>query len=535
MRRFHEPIGMWRSSLIELEQVPMICDLFRRRHGLAASVVVDVGIGIDAMAMEKVSCDSSGAKCDHNHVFAFCLLPLSPDYKHLMLHLMTHHSGNAGQQVIDICKWLYSRLTQLKFNVKFFATDGDAGYNMWNERLFLSWWHTFCTKGIEEALGALEQAQGAIVSDFLHLVKNARSRILAGPVSISPCGWLPFSAQKLNNVLQLGKALTDVSTTGKMKDIYPLEIFTLENFTKLVRAGQLASAFYVLPYAMWATVLRNKVISQQTRIDLLAFVVQIFAHHHDCLQNLDHQRVTEKRTAETPCVYFCSKSKCRRSLNTAMVLLRELRANRNIALDRIGTHILECNFGTVRILCQYKHSWSRILKSFSQLLLTRDFMTILGAPLYSRSRINDGGVRLRDSDTNLIYIQPPNVDMRDVYDSVNAILHKNAGSKTFGPEILKEMTPTLITFLDFISELLHECQQRGEVIPKLWHGSDISNGTIIARLIAFCKHSNITEAPAEENYEEFTMGSDEDGGDEVVESVVDDEDFTRAISPTESP
>ena len=56
----------------------------------------------------------------------------------------------------------------------------DAGDNTWNERCFLSW-HIFCTKGIEEALRTIEQAQGALVSDFLHPIKNTRSRILAGP------------------------------------------------------------------------------------------------------------------------------------------------------------------------------------------------------------------------------------------------------------------------------------------------------------------------------------------------------------------
>ena len=529
MRRVREPIETWRSSLLDIEHLPLICDLFRRRHGIDASVVVDVGIGVDAIAMEKVGCDCLGAQRDHNHVFAFCLLPLSPDYKPLMFHLQTHHNGNAGKKVIGMCQWLCNSLSLLKFNVRFFATDGDAGYNPWNEGLFFNWWPTFCTLGIEEALSVLEKARGPIVSDFLHLMKNARSRILSGPVTISPYGWRPFSSQTMNRILKLEKALTDLSTTGKMKDIYPLEIFTLENFTKLVRAGELASAFYVLPYAMWATLLRNPILSRQTRIDLLAFVVQIFSHHHDCLQNLDRQKVSEKKNPETSCVYFCSTSKCRRSLNTAMILLRELRKFENIALDRVGTHVLECSFGTVRILCQYKHSWSRILKSFSQLLLTTDFMTILGRSIHPRSRINDAGVKMRASDENCVYIEAPNVDMREIYDSVNMILAKHSGSKAFGIEILKEMAPKLVDFLDFISALLHELQQRGEVTPKLWHRSDISNGTIIARLIAFCKTPEIGELDGGEEREVC-----EDACNEFVESIVDDGDLTRAVSPLQN-
>ena len=483
--------------------------------------------------MERVTSECDGAKVDDNHVFAFCLLPLAPEHKHMMLHLMTHHTGNAGKSVVDTWKWLRECLTEQHFNVRFLATDGDVGYNALNKDLFVSWWPSFCQKGLESALAVLGKSRDGLVSDFLHVIKNARSRILAGPVTINPEGLSPFSAEDMNRVLQLGKALTDMSTVGKMKDIYPLQLFTLENFMKLVASGNFAMAFYVLPYALWVEVLRNPVLSQQTRIDLLAFVVDIFAHHHECLQHLDSDRVSQKKTRTVPCVYFCSTAKCYRMLNTVMILLRELYAYQNIALDRVGTHVLECNFGIIRLLCQYKHSWNRIWKSFSQLLLISDLTTILGSPITPRARVNDGGVKLHDSDTDLIHIEAPNVRMREVYDVVNMLLAQRAGVNTFGREVLADVAPPVAELLRYLSALRRQCQQRGMTTPKLWLGSDISNGTIVARLIAFTKSPNAAQDAAEDAAED-TVGHESnmlDASDEVIDPITESEEFRKAVTP----
>ena len=47
MRRFKESTTTWKYSLIDLNNVPAICKLFRRRHGLNDLIDVDVGLGVD--------------------------------------------------------------------------------------------------------------------------------------------------------------------------------------------------------------------------------------------------------------------------------------------------------------------------------------------------------------------------------------------------------------------------------------------------------------------------------------------------------
>ena len=156
-RKFEKTVQAWRISLTELSHVPQICDLFRRRHQIGETARVDVGIGIDALAMETVTDNQSldGVKFGDNNVFAFVLLPINPDYKPIVLHLLPHHSGNSNIVVHRTCKWIQQCLRLLHFNVRFAATDGDAGYNPMNEQLFRSWWPVFCNTGLEAAVEVL--------------------------------------------------------------------------------------------------------------------------------------------------------------------------------------------------------------------------------------------------------------------------------------------------------------------------------------------------------------------------------------------
>ena len=525
-RKFEKTVQAWRISLTELSHVPQICDLFRRRHQIGETARVDVGIGIDALAMETVTDNQSldGVKFGDNNVFAFVLLPINPDYKPIVLHLLPHHSGNSNIVVHRTCKWIQQCLRLLHFNVRFAATDGDAGYNPMNEELFRSWWPVFCNTGLEAAVEVLNSVScDLMISDFLHLLKNARSRMLNGAVTINAQGLGPFTSTMMNNVLHLGDALTDKSVLGKMKDIYPLQIFTLENFKQLIEVGEFCMAFYVLPYAMWMAAVRDPALSQQTRLDLLALTIESFAYHEECLNNLDNTLVSERKTKDAKPQYICEKVKCHRMLNTLLVLIRELRTFRKIGLDRVGTHVVECMFGIIRILCQHKHSWKRIRNSFANLLLVTDLSLIIGYPIVPRSRLNDGGVKLNDDSTDLIYIKAPEVSMREILESVNMIIARRAGSETFTRELLQEMVPCVASFLHYIYELLaahNETQTSGS---RLWQGSPISNATILSRLIAFTKGNHI-------------QGNEQDPEncsvcEEIVGGVIEENQFQQIFTP----
>ena len=160
-------------------------------------------------------------------------------------------------------------------------------------------------------------------------------------------------------------------------------------------------------------------------------------------------------------------------------------------------------------------------------------MTILGSVMNPRSRVNDAGIKLYEDQSNLLYILCPDVRMREVYDAVNTILAHRCGSDTFGQEVLQEMAGPLAEFLNYITVIVTECNQMGESTAKLWPGNEISNRTILARLIAFCHNPDSIEPNEEEhNTNGFTY---EPGGDDVVDVITEGEDFSKCVTPMENP
>ena len=364
----------WKMALVNLSGIKGICQLFRRRHDIHDDLLIDVVIAVDAMSMEQVQEGNFGAKSGDNHVFLFHMLPLSCEYKPVPIHLLTQNSGNAGEAVKQTLLDIAARLHDAHFIVRCVATDGDHGYQELHTAMFDSWWPQFCSEGVEGALQAVKECTRPIIAE--------------------------------------------------MRDSYALEIFTLGNFSRLISQNKYHMAFYLLPYCLWSEVFRNPYLSVQLRRELLVRIADVFALHLFVVNHLDGDLVSENKKPGIP-QYFCSSTHAVRVLNTVMQMLVEMDRNiDNLALDRLGTHVVECLFGQIRLLCGYKHDWTRILRSFSRVMFINDLCTLLGHPIVPRERDNVAGVKIR-GELHTIYIDPVECPTRQIYETVLALIEHN--------------------------------------------------------------------------------------------------------------
>ena len=481
----------WRTNLLTLTGVQHICQLLRRRHGISGDCPIEIVVGIDAMAMEPVPEGSYGAQKDDNHVFLFQVLPLQCELKPICVHLMTQKGGNAGAAVRERLDMVRKALHDEKFDVQYVATDGDSGYAPMHKKLFDTWWPVYLNTGVEAALDVLGLQETRILTDFLHILKNARSRIINGVVTLTYNGAKPFSADEMESVLRIGKPLLDKSPTGKMKDSYALSIFTLENFFTLLHHGHPEMAFYILPYTLWACVVREPLLSTQMRRDLVVLCIQIFQYHWYQFGNLTPDVSENKKTKNFSSIQFCcSQQHVIRVLNTLMGLLREFtRHPDNLALSRMGTHDLECQFGVVRILCHYKHSWKMILKCFSKLTVIKDLTTLFGCPLNPRERVNFGGIKIQ-GDKETFYQSSAAINMLNVMEGVNLILSLGNEMDDSAQDLVAEVdgeVRKLTEYLEFVMNL-HNQTVGSEM--RMYPESDVAHSSILARLISFVKTSS---------------------------------------------
>lgn len=84
-------------------------------------------------------------------------------------------------------------------------------------------------KTLDQIFDIISKYELAWNSNPLHLYKNGRSRILNNKVVINPyVNCAPINSKGINNEIKLGSVLEDKSTIGKMRDIYPVTLFTFK-------------------------------------------------------------------------------------------------------------------------------------------------------------------------------------------------------------------------------------------------------------------------------------------------------------------
>lgn len=515
----------WGDVLIDLERSSEICDLFCALFQIEAGQSVEAVLGIDAMAIEPTKHKEGGVDAGCNNVFLFYLMPLRTEYKCLPLHLMTRKTGNAGPDVIERAERLIAELKRRKISVRAIATDGDSGYAQLHRGMLDRWFTTYKRSGLDSVLDNCPEGDHLFVADLLHILKNARSRLLANDLTIRVDGSFPFGAAILNQLLSLGSALTDKSSTGKMRDAYALEIFTLENVLRLIDSAEWIMAYYILPFALWTTAVRYHGVSSQTRLDFLNISFEIFADHMSHLKCLDESKVSQNK-APGRVQYCCSERQCIRILNSLLVTIMELRRSPdNLALGRIGTHNLECQFGTIRLLCHHKHSWKMVLRAFSKVTLLKEAITLFGQTFQVRERENVAGVKIRPCQSGpLIYIPRPECShsLHECF-CFKALECTNPDSvKDVALEVVERMRSELDMFVDFLVSFSDESKRMNLEATQLWPCSTVANNGIIARLISFRSHDG----------NKASAGQDDDFVD--GETIEGDDEYHGPFSPLES-
>lgn len=499
LRHFAAPVQAWKECLLNIDKVHSICDLFRRVHSLDASFEVDAVLGIDAMSMEPVSVGNMECPTASNSVFLFYLMPLACQLKSIAVHLMPRTKGNAGPDVIATAQALKDKLRQHGIHVRYLATDGDSGYKCLYDNMLKAWWPSYMKHGLDGVASAVESCECPILGDLLHMLKNARARLIGNVVSLSLDGSFSFTAADMNKVLQLGLPLTDKTSKGKMRDRYALEIFSLSSFTQLVAEREWVMAFYVLPYALWTAVVRYPGLSTQMRRELLNLVFDVFVYHISNIDKLDQLTVSQNRT-EHRVQYCCSKAQCVRILNTLVAQLIELtRSPGNLAMGRLGTHGLECQFGAIRLLCHNKHTWKMISRAFAKLNIIKDIAGIFGR-IHTRERETVAGVKItEDMGAELLYNPVPALDVNHLYDCVHVTMMQQQGLCDPSVGLLsQEMSPELEQIACYFTDFERECQAKGNVPARVFEEGPSSNNGILARLISFHSQSFTEDDSASE-------------------------------------
>lgn len=323
----------------------------------------------------------------YKNIFIFHIQPVNKKIKPFPIHVHFSDSGAANDDIKETFEFIRKQLLKYNIVVKFCASDGDHFYDHFHDIFFQK-----IMKMINQKKSFLEIIEFISkdflsndkvipISDFLHSIKLLRSYFLEEKVHLgirSNISIKPSEMEKYN----LGHVLSDVSSIGRMKDAYPLELFSTDTILKSIEFNDYHILFFILPFNLMIESLKNPNLSISFRIFLLDISYQFLIFHlfqKNFKKNSIHSRIGIERL-----------------INTAIGLGVALNVFSYIKLDQISSHPLENLFGMIRLACKYNHTWKNILYSLGRAFYFKHLIDNNSIVIKRRERISIAGVAVLD-------------------------------------------------------------------------------------------------------------------------------------------
>jgi hypothetical protein len=241
--------------------------------------------------------------------------------------------------------------------------------------------------------------------------KNWCSKVKNHPVVLCPDSLAnSVTCEELQALLRLGKVLTDKSPTGKMRDAYALELFSLTNCVKCIDNKHMTELMYLPPWALQEEVIRSPELPRQDRLEkaILSFKVLHHFYRLSTFEPAEHvgQRFREASALEA--VTFAEDSEWPRILNGSLTVIQfVLVAEPHWSFAHIGTHCLENFFGFVRRSFLGDDRFAPTIRIITKSTMVYQIMHELGLDIKHSGRDNIGGTVIKESAESLTLNEEP--------------------------------------------------------------------------------------------------------------------------------
>jgi hypothetical protein len=191
------------------------------------------------------------------------------------------------------------------------------------------------------------------------------------------------------------RTFLDGSTLGKMRDSYPLDLFTLQRAFDIRTNGGNEDAFlYVFIFGLWAEAVENRKFNIQTRMVILETLLLFFMTLGKIMEG---SPMAQNKRRDVSAVTFVSRKKVFRCACTLSAQLAALSSQcKHLGLDRIGSHTEENYIGNIRRICHGDNRAGTVKHQVARFELARHLLTHFSIERQVAKRVNLGGVDLDD-------------------------------------------------------------------------------------------------------------------------------------------
>ena len=415
----------------------------------------------------------------YGSAFIYVLMPLNSDMPCMTIHLQPASTGSANQTTMDVLDILISKCEMYNIEVEYIAADGDGAWNHRFQAVFDIMQKIRFSTLEDFALDVHKECRKSKrplpITDPLHYLKAARGRYVDKSIVISKgdCS-VKTNCDRAEEVLQLGMAIRDKSKLGRMRDFYPLQLFTIQNVAKLLKKKLYADAFYLAPHALLLLVLRVPFFEKNFRLKLLNVCYLLFSEmYNDLLPDSESElsKIPQRRVRNCPVITFAETVSLKRILCTIVAIASALQLHSDeLRTDALGTHIVEQKIGQGR---QYSDSrWERMLSAFARNSLRSLLLELDSVEVSSEGRLKTAGCRLNSCADWQIENFDDSLFARVLFHS----LTKAGRIESTFKDSFKQVT-------GWINLLVQVLEERQNEIGKVWMPNPAANSAILSRLV----------------------------------------------------
>ncbi|KAK8845207.1 hypothetical protein M9Y10_021391 [Tritrichomonas musculus] len=168
--------------------------------------------------------------------FSFLILPFDWRLPVMAVHLSKSESGHVSlKEACDIEKLISKIQDHSHFSIKHFSADGETGLNGFHLAAYERY-SSFVNDVLDGDMSIDDFINKVYLNckiipiiDMLHAVKSARNRLINNQMKLGEHCDIIDSFSLQNDLGIYNDILQDHSSLGRMKDAYPLNLFTAEN------------------------------------------------------------------------------------------------------------------------------------------------------------------------------------------------------------------------------------------------------------------------------------------------------------------
>ena len=297
--------------------------------------------------------------------FVFRVQPYNVDFKPFVIYIKPASNGKSNNEIIKLLHTIRWELKKRRIIIKSYAFDGDNAYR----DLHFMYFESYISKVlITNKIKIKSSKKLRIVSDFYHIIKRLRYRLLSSIIHIGFDIENPFiDIVKLREILNnMGEVVWNNELYTKMHDSLPLELFKAENLIRLIQNKYFEASAYWFPIVFANIGMNTKNLGFNLRCFILKCAFFFLVYYWDCWGKNDG-KLRQKKYNDCLDVTFYSKSLLIEFANLLHSNIQLMNNEINFGVSRNGTEPLEHKFGISRIKSKNVNTLTRFIHVISSM------------------------------------------------------------------------------------------------------------------------------------------------------------------------